>query len=69
MPVLFRARACWNPRAPSGHSALRVHETAQCDEGDVTGAALVAAMQASPFQEVELETKRARMPVRGAGVP
>ena len=33
-------------------------------KGEVTGAALVAAMQASPSPEVELEPKRARMPVR-----
>ena len=33
-------------------------------KGEVTGAALVAAMQASPSREVDLEPKRARMPVR-----
>jgi prevent-host-death family protein len=33
-------------------------------KGDVTGAALVEAMQASPSREVELEPERARMPVR-----
>ncbi len=38
-------------------------------KGDVTGAALVAAMQASPFRETEIEQKRARMPVRDVGLP
>lgn len=33
-------------------------------KGELTGAALVAAMQASPSRELELEPKRARMPVR-----
>jgi prevent-host-death family protein len=34
-------------------------------QGDLTGAALVAAMQASPCREIDLEPKRARLPVRG----
>lgn len=38
-------------------------------KGDVTGAALVAAMQASPLREVELEPKRAQMPVRAVRLP
>jgi hypothetical protein len=33
-----------------------------------TGADLVAAMQASPYKEVEFEPLRARMPVRDAGL-
>lgn len=33
-------------------------------KGDLTGAALVAALQASPERETELEPKRLRMPVR-----
>ncbi|HKY34458.1 MAG TPA: hypothetical protein VJN18_00850 [Polyangiaceae bacterium] len=33
-------------------------------KGEVTGAALVAAMQASPSRDVQIEPKRARMPVR-----
>lgn len=32
--------------------------------GDLTGAALVAAMQASPYREIELERERSRFPVR-----
>ena len=32
--------------------------------GNVTGAALVAAMQASPFKHVKIVPTRARMPVR-----
>ena len=33
-------------------------------KGDLTGQALVAAMQASPHRDIEIEPKRARMPVR-----
>ena len=33
-------------------------------KGDRTGAALVAALQSSPHKEVELEARRAPMPVR-----
>jgi prevent-host-death family protein len=33
-------------------------------QGDLTGAALVAAMAASPDRETELEHKRSRLPVR-----
>ena len=32
--------------------------------GDVTGAALIAAMQSSPHRGVSIEAKRARLPVR-----
>jgi len=38
-------------------------------KGEVTGAALVAAMQASPSREIEIEPKRARMPVRKIDLP
>jgi prevent-host-death family protein len=38
-------------------------------KGDVTGAALVAAMQASPFRETEIEPKPVRMPFRDVGLP
>jgi hypothetical protein len=31
---------------------------------ELTGAALVAAMQASPFKEIDLEPSRGRLPVR-----
>jgi len=34
-------------------------------KGEVMGTALVAAMQASPSRDVEIEPERARMPVRG----
>jgi hypothetical protein len=34
--------------------------------GEQTGATLVEAMQASPYRDVDLEPKRAPMPVRGA---
>jgi prevent-host-death family protein len=33
-------------------------------QGDRTGEALVAAMQASPYREIDLEPKRSRLPVR-----
>ena len=33
-------------------------------KGDHTGKALVAAMQASPYREVEIEPERSRLPVR-----
>src|SRR5271168_3617593 len=33
-------------------------------KGDVTGAALVAVMQASPYRDIELEPERFRLPVR-----
>jgi prevent-host-death family protein len=33
-------------------------------KGDPTGAALIAAMQASPHRDTDIEPRRARMPVR-----
>jgi prevent-host-death family protein len=33
-------------------------------KGDLTGEALVAAMQASPYRDVDIEPRRSRMPVR-----
>src|SRR5580700_7308483 len=33
-------------------------------KGDLTGQALVAALRASPYREVDIEPRRARMPVR-----
>src|SRR5271167_286312 len=33
-------------------------------KGDLTGAALVAIMQASPHPEIDIEPRRSRMPVR-----
>ena len=33
-------------------------------KGDLTGEALIAAMQASPHRDIEIESKRAPMPVR-----
>ena len=38
-------------------------------KGNVTGAALVDAMQASPFRETEVEPPRGRMPVRDVRFP
>ncbi|HKH81237.1 MAG TPA: type II toxin-antitoxin system Phd/YefM family antitoxin [Methylovirgula sp.] len=34
-------------------------------KGDRSGAALVAAMQASPYHDTDIEPEHARMPVRG----
>jgi prevent-host-death family protein len=34
-------------------------------KGDLTGEVLVAAMQASPYRDIDIEPRRARMPVRG----
>jgi prevent-host-death family protein len=33
-------------------------------KGDVTGASLVAALQASPYREIDLEPRRSRLSVR-----
>jgi hypothetical protein len=33
-------------------------------KGDLTGAALVAAMQASPYRDIDIEPTRGRLPVR-----
>jgi hypothetical protein len=37
-------------------------------KGDVTGEALIAAMQASPYRDIDIEPKRAPMPVRDANL-
>jgi prevent-host-death family protein len=34
-------------------------------KGERSGDALIAAMQASPYRDIDIEPKRARMPVRG----
>ena len=34
-------------------------------KGDRTGAALIAALQASPHRDVDIEPRRERLPVRG----
>src|SRR5271154_7580776 len=34
-------------------------------KGDRTGEALIAAMQASPYRDIDIEPQRAPMPVRG----
>jgi prevent-host-death family protein len=33
-------------------------------KGDLTGAALIAAMQASPYRDIDIEPRRAPMPIR-----
>jgi prevent-host-death family protein len=37
-------------------------------KGDLTGAALIAAMQASPHRDIDIEPRRAAMPVREVSV-
>jgi prevent-host-death family protein len=37
-------------------------------KGDLTGEALIAAMQASPHRQIDIEPKRAPMPVRGVAL-
>jgi prevent-host-death family protein len=37
-------------------------------KGDLTGASLVAAMQASPFREIDIKPTRSRMPARDVGL-
>jgi len=36
--------------------------------GDLTGEALIAAMQASPYRDIEIEPGRTPMPVRGVSL-
>jgi hypothetical protein len=33
-------------------------------KGDRTGAALIAALQASPYRDIDIEPRRERLPVR-----
>src|ERR1700733_140 len=33
-------------------------------KGDLTGQALIVAMQASPYREIDIEPRRSRLPVR-----
>jgi prevent-host-death family protein len=37
-------------------------------KGDLTGEALIAAMQASPHRDIELEPRRTPLPVRGVAL-
>jgi prevent-host-death family protein len=37
-------------------------------KGNLTGEALIEAMQASPYRDTELEPRRSRMPVRDVGL-
>ena len=37
-------------------------------KGDLTGEALIAAMQASPHRDVEIEARRTLLPVRGVSL-
>jgi hypothetical protein len=37
-------------------------------KGDLTGEALVAAMQASPHREMDIEPRRSRLPVRNVNL-
>ena len=51
-------------RAVVSRYLARGHDAA--GDGILTGAALIEAMQASPYKELELEPRRERMPVRDA---
>ena len=46
-------------------SALPATETSDQAAATHTGADLVAAMQASPYREIDLEPGRTRLPIRG----
>ena len=37
-------------------------------KGDRTGAALIEALQASPYRDIDIEPQRAPMPVRGVNL-
>ena len=37
-------------------------------QGDLSGAALVAALRASPYRDLDIEPRRSRLPVRGVGL-
>jgi prevent-host-death family protein len=37
-------------------------------KGDLTGEALIAAMQASPYRDIEIEPRRSPMPVRAVSL-
>jgi prevent-host-death family protein len=37
-------------------------------QGDLSGAALVAALQASPYRDLDIEPRRSRLPVRDVGL-
>jgi prevent-host-death family protein len=37
-------------------------------QGDLTGEALIAAMQSSPHRKIDIEPERPRMPVRDVGL-
>jgi prevent-host-death family protein len=70
--VVRRARA-EGPQHVTVHGRAGVvvvaEEEFQRLKGDVTGAALVEAMQASPFRGTEIEPGRSSMPVRGVDLP
>jgi prevent-host-death family protein len=40
-------------------------EEFRCPKGERSGDALIAAMQASPYHDIDIEPKRDGMPVRG----
>jgi hypothetical protein len=48
-----------------GSDEVAEEEEFHRSEGDRTGPALVAALQASPSREIDTEPKRQRLPVRG----
>jgi hypothetical protein len=44
--------------------ASKPRRRARDRKGDLTGEVLIAAIQASPYRDIEIEPRRARMPVR-----
>ena len=54
--------------APMRAAADRILAEEPGSSGPATGAALVAAMQASPYREIDLGVARDRFPVRDVGL-
>jgi hypothetical protein len=42
----------------------KLRRRARDRKGDLTGEVLIAAIQASPYRDIEIEPRRPRMPVR-----
>jgi hypothetical protein len=67
------ARMSRNTKSPPPKSAKPRRRTRSAKflrlKGDPTGESLIAAMQASPHRDIDLEPRRTPMPVREAKVP
>jgi hypothetical protein len=66
--LIGMTRIVKSPAKPRGRARVtkpgRRREEFRRLKGDPTGATLIAVMQASPHRDIELEPKRAPMPVR-----